>query len=165
MFQTLWAIWYLLCNLKNTHEEVLFLGVLLLFFTKSNTAPWVFFTFFKIVLMVPKHHILFLHFSINKFRRAKQTLFILIFPENYSWFINDLISKILYGMLWNRLTIEKVFLYIFTSCLFFRKSSPSGLLIKKVGCCGWLFLIGVHRRCHVNIWWYSIRGSRTSSTI
>ena len=40
------AIWYHLCNLKNvknTHG-----GVLLLVsnFTKSNTNPWVFFTFF-----------------------------------------------------------------------------------------------------------------------
>ena len=48
------AIWYHLYNLKNvknTHEEVLLLvklQALACNFTKSNTSPWVFFTFFKL---------------------------------------------------------------------------------------------------------------------
>ena len=55
------AIWYHLYNLKNVKST--YRGVLLLVklqpseysFTKSNTPPWVFFTFFKIVQMVPNH--------------------------------------------------------------------------------------------------------------
>ena len=48
------AIWYHLYNLnnvKNTHEKNLLLVTLRLvtFSNKSNTSPWVFFTFFKIV--------------------------------------------------------------------------------------------------------------------
>ena len=42
------GIWYHLYNLKNvknTHEGVLLLACN---FTKSNTPPWVFFTFFKL---------------------------------------------------------------------------------------------------------------------
>ena len=42
----------ILKNVKNTHEACNF--------TKSNTLPWVFFTFFKIVQMIPnraKHHV------------------------------------------------------------------------------------------------------------
>ena len=45
-YETLYAIWYHFYNLKNvknTHG-----GVRLLNFTKSNTPPWVFFTFFKL---------------------------------------------------------------------------------------------------------------------
>ena len=48
------AIWYPLCNLKNvknTHEEVLILVKLQASarnFTKINTSPWMFFTFFKL---------------------------------------------------------------------------------------------------------------------
>ena len=45
-------------NVKNTHGGVLLLEAYN--FTKNNTPPWVFFTFFKIVQMVPnraKHHV------------------------------------------------------------------------------------------------------------
>ena len=48
------AIWYPLCNLKNvknTHGGMLLLVKLqasVCNFTKSNTPPWVFFTFFKL---------------------------------------------------------------------------------------------------------------------
>ena len=46
------AIWYHLHNLKNvkkSHGGVLLLGKLQAYnFTKSNTPPWVFFTFFKL---------------------------------------------------------------------------------------------------------------------
>ena len=50
------AIWYHLFDLKNTHRGVLLLVKLQVKacnFTKSNTPPWVFFTFFNIVQMVP----------------------------------------------------------------------------------------------------------------
>ena len=52
-------VWYHLQKLKNvenTHGGVL---VLACNFTKTNTPPWVFLTFFKIVQMIPnrgKHH-------------------------------------------------------------------------------------------------------------
>ena len=45
------AIWYHLYNLKNTHGgRLLFvmLQALACNFTKNNTPPWVFFTFFKL---------------------------------------------------------------------------------------------------------------------
>ena len=48
------AIWYHLYNLKNVKNTQG--GVLLLVacnFSKSNTPPWVFFTFFKLLKMVP----------------------------------------------------------------------------------------------------------------
>ena len=49
-----YAIWYHLYNfkkVKNTHREVLLLVMLqakVCNFTKSNTPPWVFFTFFEL---------------------------------------------------------------------------------------------------------------------
>ena len=49
-----WGIWYYLYNLKkveNTHEGVLILvklQALACNFTKINTPPWVFFTFFEL---------------------------------------------------------------------------------------------------------------------
>ena len=43
MFCALWYHLYNLKNVKNTHE-----GVLLCNFTKSNTPPKVFFTFFEL---------------------------------------------------------------------------------------------------------------------
>ena len=49
-------------NMKNTHGRVVLLVKLQVEacnFTKSDTPPWVFFTFFKIAQMVPnrtKHH-------------------------------------------------------------------------------------------------------------
>ena len=49
--EMLWAIWYDLYNLKNvksTHGGVLLLVKLQAEVTKSNTFPWVFFTFFKL---------------------------------------------------------------------------------------------------------------------
>ena len=55
--KTLCAIWYHLYNLrnvKNTYERVLLLVKLQATlrkawnFTKSNTAPWIYFTFFKL---------------------------------------------------------------------------------------------------------------------
>ena len=59
MYAMLYMIWshlYNLKNMKNTPEGVLLLVKLQSSagnFTKSNTLPWVFFTFFKIVQMVP----------------------------------------------------------------------------------------------------------------
>ena len=52
-YETLWVIWYHLYNLnkvKNTNGGVLLLltvQALACNFTKSNTHPWAFFTFFK----------------------------------------------------------------------------------------------------------------------
>ena len=49
----LWALWYQLCNLRNlksTHGGVILLVKLQVSasnITKSNTPPWVFFTYFK----------------------------------------------------------------------------------------------------------------------
>ena len=56
IFHAIWFHLYNLKNVKNAHEGVLLKPCN---FTKSNTPPWVFFTFFKIVQMVPdraKHH-------------------------------------------------------------------------------------------------------------
>ena len=54
----LYVIWYHLHdlkNMKNTHKGVLLLGKLQASacnFTKINTPPWVFFTFFKYLSLV-----------------------------------------------------------------------------------------------------------------
>ena len=56
-----YTIWYHLCNLKNvknTHGGVLLLAAKLQAkacnFTKSNTPPWVFFTFFKLQMVLDR---------------------------------------------------------------------------------------------------------------
>ena len=51
MFCTIWYHWYNFKNVKNTHGGVLLLVKLQASarnFTKSNTPPWVFFTFLKL---------------------------------------------------------------------------------------------------------------------
>ena len=51
MFCTIWYHWYNLKNVKNTHGGMLLLVKLQASarnFTKSNTPPWVFFTFLKL---------------------------------------------------------------------------------------------------------------------
>ena len=61
---TIWYHLYHLKNVKNTHGGVLLLVTLQTSscnLNKSNTPPWVFFTFFKLSKMVPncaKHHAL-----------------------------------------------------------------------------------------------------------
>ena len=51
IYELFCAIWYHLYhfkNVKNTHGGVLLLVKFTKNFTKSNTLPWVFFTFFKL---------------------------------------------------------------------------------------------------------------------
>ena len=51
MFRAIWNHFYSLKNVRNTHRGVLLLVKLQASacnFTKSNTPPWVFFTFFKL---------------------------------------------------------------------------------------------------------------------
>ena len=94
MLCAIWHHLYNLKNVKNTHAGVL----LLVKFTKSNTRPWVFFTFFKLQ-MVPnraKHRNCFCFFRIpGKCHEVVQTTHAQVFPGDTFFIKLCLYSKLL----------------------------------------------------------------------